>query len=160
MPENYQNCPWWLCEIFYKSFVLAVAINSGLLVVRMSILDNQWKIFFSALYLLHIFAPKHYVRRNVFWNVTTEPHLQHVWKYHGGKRKVGCSQMNVSSTTVSSRNIQTFDMIDCDMRNRGDTSTGMTFQLLHLFLLNIFIIQNKVILGLFLILTIFLCICT
>ena len=51
-------------------------------------------------------------------------------------------------------------MNDCDMRNRGATSTGMTFQLLHLFLLIIFIIQNKVILGLLLVLNVFLYIFT
>ena len=51
-------------------------------------------------------------------------------------------------------------MIDFGMSNRGATSTGMTFQILHLFPLNIFIIQNKVILGLLLVLNIFPCICT
>ena len=105
--------------------------------------------FVFTLYLLHIFAPKHSVRR-ISFDVIIEPHLQHVWKCHGGKQKVVLSQKNVSSTTVSPQNLQTFDMIDFIMSNRGDTSTGMTYQLLHIFLINIFIIQNKLILGIFL----------
>ena len=47
---------------------------------------------------------------------------------------------NVSSTTVSPQNLQTFDMIDFGMSNIGATSTGMTFQIIHLFLLKISII--------------------
>ena len=55
----------------------------------------------------------------------------------------GGSQKNVSSTTVSPQNLQAFDTINCGLINRGDTSTGMTLQLLHLFLLNVLIIQKQ-----------------
>ena len=110
---------------------------------------HNCQIFCTTLYLLHIFAPKNYVRGNIFWIVTTELYWQHVLKCRRGKLKVGCSQKNVSTTSVLSRNIQNFYMIDWGMSNMEDTSTGMTFKLPHLFFLKNFIIQ-----------TIFPCICT
>ena len=116
--------------------------------------------FFSILCLLHIFALKHSIRRfflKCHHIITLTACLEVYWR--GGKGRMKSEEYFLYNSYPTKSSELLFDRLRYEQQG-GATSAGMTFQLIHIFLLKIFMIQNKVILSIFLSLTIFPCICT